>query len=80
MEVVPADDPRLDHVFQGVRQAFGGQCYREGRFKDGSVAYVDATDPRKFYLSEGSFQDATKHVIVVDSNGVARRCGNDMVA
>ncbi len=64
MQVIQPEDPRLDYVFQGVRQAHDGQCYREGRFKDGGVAYVDATDPRKFTISDGNFSDGTKHALV----------------
>lgn len=77
MQVISQDDPRLDYVFQGVRQFHDGQCYREGVFKDGSIAFVDATDSRAFKLTKGTFTDDSIHVVVSDPiSGKMYRAGS----
>ena len=80
MKLIPLDDPRLDHIYQGVQQTHKGVCYRRGVFKDGSLAYVDGAVNRTFRITDGTFKNHDKHVMVQYGEEPERLCREEFKA
>ena len=69
MKLTSPDDPRLDYVYPGVMQNADGQLYRQGAFKDGSVAFVEAVESRKIEYVPGSMAHKTDSIRITDVEG-----------
>lgn len=77
MDLIKEDDSRINFVYQGVQQNAEGKAFRVVQLKDGTQAYAEVTDSRRYVLSEGSFSQGTKHMIVIEPDGTRKEAGGN---